>query len=103
MKQKAFTIFDSKVGAYMQPFFMVSTGAAIRTWGDTVNDPKTQFSKHPGDFTLFEIGSYDEETGTFENYQAKINLGTALEARTIESSQPTQPYLVENLPQGANQ
>ncbi|UIB81480.1 nonstructural protein [Flyfo microvirus Tbat2_160] len=76
---KIFTIYDSKVEAYMQPFFMQSKGAALRAFTDTISDRSTQFSKHPQDFTLFEIGEYDDSTGTLLNYDAKISLGVAVE------------------------
>lgn len=79
MTSKIFCVYDSKMEAYMQPFFLQTKGAALRAWADTVNDPKTQFNKHPGDFTLFEIGEYNDETGTLTNFTAKINLGNALE------------------------
>lgn len=87
MKTKIFAVYDSAVGCYMQPFFMQSKGQAIRAWMDTVNDPKTQFHAHPADFTLFELGDYDEETGILTNLPAKLSLGTALEhkARSTNS------------------
>lgn len=79
MKLKIFTVYDSKMEAYMMPFFLQTRGAAIRAWMDSVNDLNTQFNKHPGDFTLFEIGEYDDETGNVSNYDAKVSIGTALE------------------------
>lgn len=81
MKLKVFTVYDSKIEAYMQPFYMQSKGQAIRAWSDTIQDEKTQFNKHPEDFTLFEIADYDEKSGKFENYLAPISLGTALELK----------------------
>lgn len=79
MKLKVFAVYDTAVGSYMQPFFMQSKGQAIRSWLDAVNDEKTQFNHHPADFTLFELGEYDEDTGTFTNLEAKLPLGTALD------------------------
>ena len=58
---------------------MRSKGEAIRAFSNTVNSPESQFSKHPGDYTLFEIGEYDEETGTLIPHQSKISLGCAIE------------------------
>lgn len=81
MTLKVFTVFDSKISAYAQPFFMQTTGAAIRAWTETVNSKDTQFFKHPGDFTLFEIATYDDQSGKIESYETYINLGTALEAK----------------------
>jgi len=78
-KLKVYSVYDSKMEAYMQPFFTHTKGAALRMWADTVADPKTQFSRHPADFTLFEIGDYDDSNGRLSSHEAKINLGTALE------------------------
>lgn len=78
MKTKIFTVYDVKAQANMTPFFMQSTGQAVRAFEDTVNDPKSAFNKHPEDYTLFEIGTFDDQTGTLENHKASISLGTAL-------------------------
>lgn len=87
MKLKMFCVYDSKAEAFMQPFFMNSTGEAVRSWQDVVNDPKTQFNKHPADFTLFELGEYDDSSGSIAMHNAKIPLGTALEHK-IEQNIP---------------
>lgn len=76
---KMYAVYDSKLESYLQPFFMQTQGAALRAWDAVVNDSSTQFSKNPADYTLFELGQYDDSTGIVESYQAKKNLGTALE------------------------
>ena len=92
MRLKIFAVYDAAVGAYLQPFFMQSKGQAIRAWQDTINDPKTQFHAHPSDFTLFELGAYDDEGGIFENLPTKLPLGTALELLTrLQERLPTIP------------
>lgn len=78
-KMKMFCVHDSKVGAYLQPFFLRSRGEALRAWGSAVNDPQTQFCKFPSDFTLFEIGEFCEDTGSCEMLKAKVALGVAVE------------------------
>lgn len=78
---KIFCVYDSKVECYMQPFFMQTKGAALRAWESTVNDPSTQFNKHPADFTLFEIGEYDENTGRILSYDSPLSLGVAIELK----------------------
>lgn len=60
---KMFAVYDHAVGAYLQPFFMRSSGEAIRAFTDTVNDPSTLFNRHPKDYTLFRIGWFDVEHG----------------------------------------
>lgn len=79
MIQKIYTVYDSKLEAYMQPFFMQSKGQAVRAFTDSVNDQTTQFNKHPEDFTLFELGEYDDSTGKFTNLHTPNSLGVALE------------------------
>lgn len=74
-----YTVYDSKTEAYLQPFFMQSRGAAVRAWVDTIQDNKSQFSKHPSDFTLFEVGEWNEISCEFNIYKNILSLGTALE------------------------
>lgn len=85
MVLKVFTIYDSKAEAYMQPFFMQTKGQAMRALVDTLEDPKTQFCKHPEDFTLFEIGTYDDQTGKFENLDAPVSIGNLVEFKNKET------------------
>lgn len=84
---KVFSVFDCKASAYMQPFFMASVGEAIRSWQEVSNDGKSTISKYPGDFTLFEIGSYDDQTGSFSMKQSYVNLGTALSHKVPHAEQ----------------
>lgn len=79
MKTLVYTVYDQKVERYLQPFFMQTKGAALRAWMDAVRDPKTSFNKHPEDYTLFEIGEYDEETGSFLNHNTPVSCGKAIE------------------------
>lgn len=65
MKQKIFTIYDSKAQAYLTPFFLHQEGMAIRIFTDCVNVSNHQFGKHPEDYTLFQIGSWDDEKSKF--------------------------------------
>jgi len=76
---KIFCVHDSKIGAYLQPFFMRSVGEAIRGFEDVCNNPETQFNKYPADFTLFEIGGYDDLSGTLSPLPIKVSHGLALD------------------------
>lgn len=79
MTFKAYTIWDSKAEAFCQPFFFPTKGAAIRAFQTTATDNKTQMNKYPGDYTLFEVGEFNDSTGVYENLHSKINLGCAIE------------------------
>lgn len=89
MTLKMFTVFDSKAGAFIQPFFSQSTGTAVRSFEDAANNETHEFRKHAADYTLFELGEFDQNTGTFEILDARINLGNALMAFTAPQTAPT--------------
>lgn len=74
-----YVTYDSKAAVYSRPFFAQARGIALRTFGDISNDPEHPIGKHPEDYTLFEIGSYDDITGDCSMLEAKLSLGTALE------------------------
>lgn len=54
------SVKDTAVGAFMQPFFAKSVGEAKRSFRDACGDPKMEFSRHPEDYTLWLLGSWDD-------------------------------------------
>lgn len=83
MITKAFAIYDSKGLMYGVPFFMPQTGMAIRAFTDLVNDGQSSVSRHPTDYVLYEIGSYDDSTGTFQSFSPQVMLGHAGDFQTV--------------------
>lgn len=79
MLLKVFSVYDSKVEAYMNPFFMKSKGEAIRGITALVNDAQHAFFKYSSDFTLFEVGSFDDATCKFDLYSTPHSLGVLIE------------------------
>lgn len=79
MIYKMFSIYDSKAEAYLQPFFMVTKGQAIRALTDILSDPAHQFSKYSADFTLFELGEYNDSNATFSILPSPLSMGVILE------------------------
>jgi len=59
-----FAVLDKAVNAFMPPFFCRAKGEAIRTFTDAVNDKQSPFFKHPTDFELYIVGSFDPANGT---------------------------------------
>lgn len=70
MKLRAFCVRDEKAEAFLPPFFLHAIGQAMRAFADSVNDPAHQFGKHPEDYSLFEIGSFDDALGRFEPFES---------------------------------
>lgn len=73
------SVYDSKAEIFNQPQFFIAKGEAIRAFADVVNDPKAPMNKHPEDYTLFEIGYYDPETGRLEATATPTSMGLATE------------------------
>lgn len=63
MDQMIFTVRDSKAEAYLPPFYAAKQGLAVRMVANAVNDPDHTFFRNPEDYTLFYLGTFDEETG----------------------------------------
>ncbi len=78
MKHQMFVIYDSKANAYMQPWFLTQTAMAQRAFMDCVNDKKHNFGMHPEDYTLFNIGTFDDSNANVK-WQTPQTLGNGLE------------------------
>lgn len=81
MKLKIFSVRDTRLGIYMQPIFMQHVGQVVRSWEEMVNDPKTTLCKHPSDYSLYELGEFDEDAGTFAALPVHKLIATAKEFR----------------------
>lgn len=79
MELKVFSIFDDKGAVYAQPFFMATTGQAIRTFSDACKDNRMELCKHPEDFSLYELGVFDTSSGKLEAVIPPKYLARAIE------------------------
>ena len=78
---KYFAIHDQAAGAYLTPFYAPTNAHAVRSFRAALEDPETMFSKFPGDYTLFELGRWNEETGHHMDLKVANNLGNGLVLR----------------------
>lgn len=71
---KVVSVRDSAVDAFMNPFVVPAVGAAIRSFSDEVNryDASNAMNKHPDDYDLYEIGSFDPQTGLLESCTPRV-------------------------------
>lgn len=79
MLMKVFSIFDIKAGAFDRPFFAQTVGIAIRSFTDAINDKNSPFNKYPDDFTLFELGEFDDSSGIITALPAPQSVGNAIQ------------------------
>lgn len=63
MLLKIFAVQDLKAQGFLQPFFYVTVGQAVRAVSDLVNDGKSDFARHTPDYVLFQVGTFNVETG----------------------------------------
>lgn len=85
MTQKVFTVYDSKLEIYNAPFLAINKGHALRLIEGLVRRPDHDFNRHAMDFTLFEIGEYDDTTGTYTMEPARVPIAGLWELRETES------------------
>lgn len=78
MMMNVFTVYDAAVKAFMQPFFVRSTGEALRTFTAACNEENSNFRKYPADYTLFALGEYDDQSGVFST-SVPVRVISALE------------------------
>jgi hypothetical protein len=61
-----YALYDTKVEAFMNPFFLRSDGEAKRSIGHAVMSRQSgHLSLYPHDFVLFRMGEFEEKTGEF--------------------------------------
>lgn len=63
-----FAIHDRQGEFYSNPFFLPHAGLARRTFAEMARDPDNQVGRYPADFSLYELG-------TFDNVKCQFALG----------------------------
>jgi hypothetical protein len=96
MIHKIFSIYDQKARAYLPPFYMHQTEMAIRVFSDCINSDNHQFAKHPADYTLFELGTFDDEHAKLDTYEAPTLLNNGIELVRAERDNEQQILKLEN-------
>jgi len=81
---QVFAVFDHKINKYLTPFFQPSNGAAIRLFADECGKGDTLLSNHPGDFSLHNLGEYNDDTGAIVSAVPPTLLGYGSEYAKAE-------------------
>lgn len=79
MEFKVFSVFDSKLGVHKEGMQFNSrfVGDAKRAFQNAANNPKTEVCRFPDDFTLYEVATFDDETGRYTALEYPVNHGVA--------------------------
>lgn len=89
MEHLLFSIYDEKAHAYLPPFTLPRSDMAIRTFADCINSDSHAFARNPGDYSLYEIGMFDDSTGEITTHAVRINHGVGLSYKKLD---PTLRY-----------
>lgn len=84
MKKGIYSIFDKKSDVFANPMFFLKDGEATRTFSDITNDPKTTIYSHPEDYSLYMIGTFNDNSGEI----VKNNPKHIVNATTVKSIHP---------------
>lgn len=75
MKTQVLCAYDSKARTFMAPFFVSHIDVGVRAFAHVVNGGEGAVGQSPEDFTLWHLGSFDDDTATFEFLRPYANLG----------------------------
>lgn len=89
MKLFCYAIYDSAARAYGRPWFQPNDGLAIRAFQALVNaKEETDVSLYPDQFTLFQIGEYDDTEGVIVPREPLNSLGNGLVFKSEDRVDP---------------
>lgn len=85
------SVHDSKAEAFITPFFQPNLAMGLRAFAQAVNDPESMFHIHPGDYTLFELGRFNSNTGELIPLPSPKNHGLAIIFKRAIQTEETSP------------
>lgn len=85
MKLVAVAIFDSAAAAFQRPWFVPHAPMAVRAFQDEATRQESEIAKHPADYVLFELGTFDEESGKMENLASPRQLVRAIDLAEVRN------------------
>jgi len=74
-----FSVYDNKARAFSTPFFSPRQEMAVRDFTAAARDPQSVINQFPEDYTLYEIGEFDDDNATFNTHTEPLPLGKAIQ------------------------
>lgn len=62
MEELVFSLWDAKLEQWLPPFTAATFGMAERMMRDAMRQD-TPLARYPGDYTLYQIGTFSQRTG----------------------------------------
>lgn len=103
MNLSIFAIYDSKAEAFLPPFTAPNAKVAQRMFTQAAHEPTSNFHLHAEDYTLFELGNFDDGTGTISPHEANKSLCTAQSVQhSMHAVETTDRPSITRLQEGSN-
>jgi len=85
---RLYSVYDKKALLFGQPNFMLNDQVAIRSFTDGVKDTGSTIGKHPEDYALYHIATYNEVNGSIkpEDPPAMIGDGITFVTPTLKEA-----------------
>ena len=78
---------DTATETFGRPIFVNHSAQAVRSFSDVVSgkdDTQDQIYKHPSEFELWELGTFEDTSGVFDNRPSRL-------IRGVDIQQPARP------------
>ena len=82
MLHRMFTVYDDAAAAYLQPFFCPTVAVALRSFTEVSNQKDHVFFKYAHQYTLFQLGEFDDTTAIFQFLPTPVALCKASEVKS---------------------
>lgn len=90
MMLNAYSVFDQCSMTFGVPFFSINDATARRLFSDLVRDPRSSIYQHPGDYLLYLVGTFVDDTGKIDSIIPQ------LVSRALEFFQPVKEISNDN-------
>ena len=88
MRLGVYSIFDTAVMAYLPPFYARTMAEAIRSFRAAALDPSHMVGMSRKDYGLVHLGTFDDNTGSFEQEAAPVPVMNAEQAAAFMNVEP---------------
>lgn len=81
---KVFAVRDVKADAYGALICVPTQGLAMRAFIEAAADPRGPIAQYPTDYSLYELGTFDPNSGTLIGHKTPIFVSSAIEAKAVK-------------------
>lgn len=75
------TCFDKKARAFLPPFFTAHVDVGVRVFAQCANDGTHQVCLYAEDFSLWHLGTFNDESGLVERFPQPVHKAEAIQLK----------------------